>query len=416
MSTQEDEIRIGFALAMVRMSRRWRWKLDQRLRSTGLTQARWTALLQIARGGDGMQQTQLADHIGIEGPTLVRLLNSLEAADLIQRRADPRDRRAKTVHLTERAIPVLAEIETLRPALEEGLSRASLQPLMRPGAARNALDCALWDLYGKLTGEPVWRLLGAGSGRVRCYASSGSLRSAEELAELAQRFQAEGFPAMKVRFQRPHWRDDIRALEGMRRAVGDEVLIMVDCNQGWRMQWDQAVPWTFKDALTVARELERLGVYWMEEPLHRGDYAGMRALRQATSVRIAGGELTKELYELRELVATGCLDVLQPDAICAGGITGLRKIAILAREHNLDFTPHTWGDGLGLVANAHLAAASQTKYLEFPYDPPNWLPAVRDFPFVRPVGVDAEGWLDLGEAPGMGMELDEERLAKTRVG
>ena len=129
-----------------------------------------------------------------------------------------------------------------------------------------------------------------------------------------------------------------------------------------------------------------------------------------------GGELTKELYELRELVATGCLDVLQPDAICAGGITGLRKIAILAREHNLDFTPHTWGDGLGLVANAHLAAASQTKYLEFPYDPPNWLPAVRDFPFVRPVGVDAEGWLDLGEAPGMGMELDEERLAKTRVG
>lgn len=278
------------------------------------------------------------------------------------------------------------------------------------------LDCALWDLYGKLTGEPVWRLLGAGSGRVRCYASSGSLRSAEALAALAQRFQAEGFPAMKVRFQRPHWRDDIRALEGMRQAVGDDFLIMVDCNQGWRMQWDQAVPWTFKDALNVARELERLGVYWMEEPLHRGDYAGMRALRQATSVRIAGGELTKELYELRELVTTGCLDVLQPDAICAGGITGLRKIAILAREHNLDFTPHTWGDGLGLVANAHLAAASQTKYLEFPYDPPNWLPAVRDFPFVRPVAVDAAGWLDLGEAPGMGMVLDEERLASTRVG
>jgi len=119
MSTQEDEIRIGFALAMVRMSRRWRWKLDQRLRSTGLTQARWTALLQIARGGDGMQQTQLADHIGIEGPTLVRLLNSLEAADLIQRRADPRDRRAKTVHLTERAIPVLAEIETIADELRQ---------------------------------------------------------------------------------------------------------------------------------------------------------------------------------------------------------------------------------------------------------------------------------------------------------
>lgn len=113
MNTQDDEIRIGFALAMVRMSRRWRWKLDQRLRATGLTQARWTTLLQIARGGDGMQQNRLADHIGIEGPTLVRLLNSLEDARLIERRADPRDRRAKTVHLTERAMPVLTEIEAI---------------------------------------------------------------------------------------------------------------------------------------------------------------------------------------------------------------------------------------------------------------------------------------------------------------
>jgi len=277
------------------------------------------------------------------------------------------------------------------------------------------LDLALWDLYGKSLGEPVWRLLGAGSGRVRCYASSGSLKSTDELAELALRFQAEGFPAMKVRFQRPRWQDDIKALEAVRKAVGDDFLIMVDCNQGWRMAWDQAVPWTFKDALNVAKHLEALGAYWMEEPLHRGDYAGMRALRQATSVRIAGGELTKELYELRELVTTGCLDVLQPDAVCGGGITGLSKIATLCREHNLDFTPHTWGDGLGLVANAHLGAAFGSKYLEFPYDPPQWQTSVRDFPFVRPIAVDAAGWLDLGEAPGLGMELDEEKLKRTRV-
>jgi L-alanine-DL-glutamate epimerase-like enolase superfamily enzyme len=277
------------------------------------------------------------------------------------------------------------------------------------------LDCALWDLYGKITGEPVWRLLGAGSGRVRCYASSGSLKSPEELAEIALRFRAEGFPAMKVRFQRPRWQDDIKALAGVRKAVGDDFLIMVDCNQGWRMAWDQAVPWTFKDALNVARHLEDLDAYWMEEPLHRGDYAGMRALRQATSVRIAGGELTKELHELRELVTTGCLDVLQPDCVCSGGITGLRKIATLAREHNIDFTPHTWGDGLGLVANAHLAAAAGSKYLEFPYDPPEWMPATRDFPFLEPIGVDRAGWLDLGEAPGMGMVLDEEKLKRTQI-
>ena len=277
------------------------------------------------------------------------------------------------------------------------------------------LDLALWDLYGKSLGEPVWRLLGAGSGRVRCYASSGSLKSTSELAELAQRFQAEGFPAMKVRFQRPRWQDDIKALEAVRKAVGDDFLIMVDCNQGWRMQWDEAVPWTFKDALNVARGLEQLGAYWMEEPLHRGDYAGMRALRQATSVRIAGGELTRELHELREIVTTGCMDVLQPDVVCTGGITGLRKIATLAREHNLDFTPHTWGDGLGLLANAQLAAASNTKYLEYPYDPPQWRIETRDYALAQPVQADRDGNIDLGTAPGLGIELDEKVLEMTRV-
>ncbi|MDF1735147.1 MAG: MarR family transcriptional regulator [Minwuia sp.] len=153
MSTREDEIRIGFALAMVRMSRRWRWKLDQRLRATGLTQARWTALLQIARGGDGMQQTQLADHIGIEGPTLVRLLNSLEAADLIQRRADPRDRRAKTVHLTARAVPVLAEIEAiaddLRQEVTEGFAPDEL------ARCTEIFDIMRARLDGERSGEPA---------------------------------------------------------------------------------------------------------------------------------------------------------------------------------------------------------------------------------------------------------------------
>ena len=103
---------------------------------------------------------------------------------------------------------------------------------------------------------------------------------------------------------------------------------MVDCNQGWRMPWDAYPPWTLKDALPVARELERLGVYWMEEPLHRADREGMRRLREMVDIRIAGGEMTRELYEFRDLIRDGCLDVLQPDAALVGGITGLRRIAM----------------------------------------------------------------------------------------
>jgi L-alanine-DL-glutamate epimerase-like enolase superfamily enzyme len=278
------------------------------------------------------------------------------------------------------------------------------------------LDVALWDLYGKIAGQPCWRLLGGRSARVRCYASSGSLKSATELADLAKTTQAAGFPAIKIRFQRPDWRDDIAALACVRDAVGPAFELMVDCNQGWRMPWDTAEPWRLKDALAVARELEALGVYWMEEPLHRGDYEGMAALRRASDLRIAGGEMTRELHELRELIVRGCLDVLQTDVVVTGGLTGMARITAEALAHHVEVTPHTWGNGIGLIANAHLAAGlAGSAYLEFPYDPPEWTPARRDFPLTHAIEADGEGWIDLGEAPGLGIAIDTDRLTATEI-
>ncbi len=279
------------------------------------------------------------------------------------------------------------------------------------------LDLALWDLAGKITGQPCWKLLGGLSDRVRAYASSGTLRDPGQMAEVAERFVARGFPAMKIRFQRGDWRDDIKALEAVRARVGDRLDLMVDCNQGWRLPQDTYAPWGLKDAVRVARELERLDVYWMEEPLFRADRAGMRALRNMTDVRIAGGEMTRELYEFRDLIADGCLDVLQPDAALVGGITGLRRVATMCSEHNLIFTPHTWGNGVGLVANAHLTAAvSDAPYLEYPYDPPEWDVDRRDYMMAEPCGVDGQGWIVLPDTPGLGITLDESRLEATRIG
>ena len=279
------------------------------------------------------------------------------------------------------------------------------------------LDLALWDLAGKITGQPCWKLLGGLSNRVRTYASSGTLRDPAGMADTAERFIARGFPAMKIRFQRGDWRDDIKALEAVRARIGDKLVLMVDCNQGWRLPADTYAPWTLKDAVTVGRELERLGVYWMEEPLHRGDRTGMAALRQTLDIRIAGGEMSRELYEFRDLITSGALDVLQPDATLVGGITGLRRVALMAQEHNLVFTPHTWGNGLGVIANAHLAAGlADFSYFEFPYDPPEWSLERRDFPLQAPCDVDAEGWINLSDASGMGFELDEGRLAATKIG
>ena len=278
------------------------------------------------------------------------------------------------------------------------------------------LDLALWDLAGKITGQPVCKLLGGLSNKVRAYASSGTLRAPAELADAAERYLAEGFQALKIRFHRGDYRSDIKALEAVRARVGDRLDLMVDCNQGWRMSWDTYAPWSLKDAIPVARELERLGVYWMEEPLHRSDREGMRRLREMVDIRIAGGEMTREMYEFRDLIRDGCLDVVQPDAALVGGITGLRRIAAMAQENNVVFTPHTWTNGMGVVANVHLTAGvADAPFIEIPYDPPEWSRDRRDYMMAKPLTVDKDGWVVLGDEPGLGYELDEERLKATRT-
>jgi L-alanine-DL-glutamate epimerase-like enolase superfamily enzyme len=203
----------------------------------------------------------------------------------------------------------------------------------------------------------------------------------------------------------------------VRARVGDRLELMVDCNQGWRMPWDSYAPWSLKDAVKVARELERLSVYWMEEPLHRGDREGMRRLREMVDLRIAGGEMTRELYEFRDLIVEGCLDVLQPDAALVGGITGLRRVAAMAQEHNLVFTPHTWTNGIGVAANVHLTAGvADAPFIEFPFDPPEWDLDRRDYMIAGGFQVGPDGWIVLGDAPGLGLQLDEDALLRTRIG
>jgi L-alanine-DL-glutamate epimerase-like enolase superfamily enzyme len=278
------------------------------------------------------------------------------------------------------------------------------------------LDLALWDLAGKITGQPCWKLLGGLSSRVRAYASSGTLRDPGAMAETAERYLAGGFPALKLRFHRGDWRDDVKALEAVRARIGDKLDLMVDCNQGWRLPWDTESPWQLKDALTVARELEKLSVYWMEEPLHRADRDGMKALRHATDIRITGGEMTRGLHEIRDLIDSGCVDVLQPDAALVGGITGLRRVALMAQEHNLLFTPHTWTNGMGLAANAHLVAGMvDVPFLEFPYDPPEWGLDRRDYMMAEPLEVDEAGWINLSQEPGMGYRPNESMLKATLI-
>jgi L-alanine-DL-glutamate epimerase-like enolase superfamily enzyme len=279
------------------------------------------------------------------------------------------------------------------------------------------LDVALWDLAGQIRDEPVWSLVGGRDRRVRAYASSGVHRPPAEMAEVARRALGRGFPALKLRFGRPSLADDLAVVRAVRDAVGDGLELMVDCNQGWRMPWDVRPAWDVEQATAVATALAAERVYWIEEPLHRGDYEGHAELRRRVEIRVAGGELTREPYELRELLTRGCLDVFQPDCVSTQGISGLRTFAREVVAAGRTFTPHTWGNGIGLLANAHLTSGTVgAPFLEFPFDPPEWTTARRDFLLTETIEVDEEGWLKLSDRPGLGCALDEAALARTASG
>ncbi|MGA0080330.1 MAG: mandelate racemase/muconate lactonizing enzyme family protein [Ilumatobacteraceae bacterium] len=276
------------------------------------------------------------------------------------------------------------------------------------------LDVALWDLIGKIKGEPVWKLIGGFSNKIRAYASSGVHRSIPDMVKVARQARELGFPALKIRFGRPNLEDDLAVIKAIRDDLGNSIELMVDCNQGWRMPWDTATPWNIDHATAVALVLESYGVYWMEEPLHRGNYEGMAELRKRVKIRIAGGELTREPYEFRELLQRGCFDVFQPDAVCTQGITGLAKFAREVAAAGKIFTPHTWGNGIGVMANLHLTAGTVgAPFIEFPFDPPEWSTARRDYIMTETIEADGEGWIHLSDQPGLGFTVNNDVLRKT---
>ena len=254
---------------------------------------------------------------------------------------------------------------------------------------------SLWDLAGQVQGRPVWDLLGGRARRVRAYAPSVH-RPVAAMVDVARQVQAAGFPALKVRWPAGSGRGPRRRSPS--GTVGDGLELMVDCNQGWRMPWDTAPPWTLDHATEIA------------EPSRPSPSTGWRSRSTGVTTRgtpspPAGRHPDRrwrddpELYELRELLARDCLDVFQPDCVCTGGITGLATLAAEIDAAGRVFTPHTWGNGIGLLANLHLTAGTvDTPFIEYPFDPPEWTPARRDYPLARPIEIDDEGWLGAGRA------------------
>jgi L-rhamnonate dehydratase len=169
-------------------------------------------------------------------------------------------------------------------------------------------------------------------------------------------------------------------------------------------------------ALQCARALEPLGVYWLEEPLPTTDLDGYQALRARTDLRLAAGEMVRTAYEARDLVLAG-VDVVQPDIVLAGGFGGCRRIAAHAELHGRAWSPHTWSNGYGFLANLHGALGlSSIPFVEVPYDPPTWSTARRDFLLPAPIEMASDGTIAPPDGPGLGVVPDLDALEAYRVG
>ncbi len=277
------------------------------------------------------------------------------------------------------------------------------------------MEAAFWDVKGQVEGRPVWALLGGErAGRVEVYASTGEVHPPEQRAEEVLKLRDVGFKTVKLRVHGETLAEDVAQVEAVRRAVGDDVALGVDANQGWPVSLIEETPiWGLERAAEFAQACADLNVGWLEEPLDMYAYDEFAELRRRASVPIAGGELNGGWQEFKVMLEKGSLDIYQPDATMGGGIGDAKRVLDACRERGLGFTPHTWTNGLGFMINLHVYAAGLRDHpLEYPYEPPGWVPEVRDGLLVEPIRVDADGTVAVPNVPGLGIQVDEDKLLR----
>ena len=285
------------------------------------------------------------------------------------------------------------------------------------GASYWPLEAAFWDIFGQVTGQPVAALFGNASKRLPAYASTAEPRSPGARAESALALKEYGFRAMKIRFDRTRLREGMEAVRRTREAVGADFEIMVDLDQSWRAAGDVEAATDLVRTRKIVAELGDLGVFWVENPLPYPDLPGYKRLRaDIPHVRIAAGGLHRSVPELLRSLELDALDVYQMDVVRSIGLLRTRTLAELALLKHRHYTPRTWSNGIGLLANLHVAAGvGGGPYFEVPFDPPGWTPRRRDFMLAEPLDIDTDGFLTVPQRAGLGIELDEDAVRRWRV-
>jgi D-galactarolactone cycloisomerase len=302
------------------------------------------------------------------------------------------------------------EVERLYDRLYDA-GRATYQTVV-PLPAISGIDLALWDLAGKLRGEPVSRLLGgARREAVRPYATGHYFPQVDAVEDVYESVveeataNADALGAIKLKTglsllgYGPG--EDVELVRRVREAVGPDVTVMVDANYAY----DRT------DARRVGRALAAEDVHWFEEPVAPEDLEGYARLAGGLDVPVAGGECHTPA-EFDRLFEVGGLDVAQPDVCIVGGLTPARRIARRARDHGVPLVPHVWGTPVALAASLGLIATLPGEpWLEFDRSPN----PLREELSVGSFAPDDDGLVVIPDEPGLGVTLDEDAIDRYRA-
>ena len=268
--------------------------------------------------------------------------------------------------------------------------------------AISAVDIALWDIKAKAVEAPIYRVLGGAARDTPVYASGGYYSTGKSLKDLAEEmtvYVEQGYQAVKMKIGGASLREDIERVRTVRAAIGDNIDLMLDANGAWR---DPV------EALRACRALESYSPYWIEEPLPPDQYTASAVVAAETDIPIAGGEQEFTRWGFAQLAQSKAVDVMQPNATVAGGITEWMKIAALASSLGIALAPHA-----NPYVHCHLASAfPQAMTIEY-FEPAQSIKVLDrlllDVPKTR------NGTLRPTERPGLGLSLNEEALAQFRV-
>ena len=261
-------------------------------------------------------------------------------------------------------------------------------------ASMSAVDNALWDLVGKVLGQPVWKLAGGVQSRVFAYAAGGYYEEDKGIPELCAELESyarDGFRAVKMKVGWPGvtLRHDAERVRAVREAVGPEIGVMVDANNAWDA----------RTALRFARMVEPYDPYWFEEPVHADDFRGGALLVEKLDMPVASGENEFTRWGARDLIENKAADVIQLDPNICGGISEWLKIAALASAYHLKMAPH---------GNPHIGACCVAA-VENGLITENYPTAHRNA-LIKPLDFRSDGYIYMPEAPGLGIEWDEELI------